>query len=205
MNWSSSWDKLGQQFVFFIFLCCIFNRGNELLWVSPSLPGLQLGDFFGVGILGSCPSLFLWSSMQRAFLKGTELVSSSSTSSMPGDVYEPAPTSFRGISESFRSQVLPTGLTAGQFTSTNWMVRGRECRFLLFPLCRVYSLGPCCIKMFVSDTGSSFYFVKPKPQVSDVSWSCSARGWFKARSRYQAYEVFFLFLVFFSAICKSRL
>lgn len=30
--------------------------------------------------------------------------------------------------------------------------------------------------MFVSETGSSFYVVKPKPQVSDISWSCGARG-----------------------------
>lgn len=76
---------------FFILLCYIFNGGNEL-WVSPLLPVLHLGNFFGMGTLSSFPSPFLWSSMQRAFLKGAELMSSSNTSSIP---------------EMFRSQCLP--------------------------------------------------------------------------------------------------
>lgn len=113
--------------------------------------------------------------MQRAFLKGPEVMPSSNASSTPEMFgrWVPASTSFRDILGSFISQALPNGtVTAGQFRSTGGMVRGRECRFLLFLLCGVYSLEMYDIKVFVTETGSSFYFVawtvKPQIQVLDI-------------------------------------
>lgn len=113
--------------------------------------------------------------MQRAFLKGPEVMPSSNASSTPEMFgrWVPASTSFRDILGSFISQALPNGtVTAGQFRSTDGMVRGRECRFLLFLLCGVYSLEMYDIKVFVTETGSSFYFVawtvKPQIQVLDI-------------------------------------
>lgn len=142
-----------------------------------------MGNFFGVRLLGSSLSPFLWTSVQRAFLKGPEVMPSSNASSSPEMFrrWVPASTSFRDILGSFISQALPNGtVTAGQFRSTDGMVRGRECRFLLFRLCGVYSLEMYDIKVFVTEKGSSFYFVawtvKPQNQVLDISWAYCARS-----------------------------
>lgn len=164
-------------------VCNFFSSYIVFLTVKMSFSGFLLCSvacnwiIFLVWGFWVLPHLFFkWSFMQRAFLKGEELMSSSKSSSIPGDVYEPVPApSFRGISEWFRSQVLPS-VTAGQLTSTSWVVRGRDCRFLLFPVHSVYSLESYCTRVLVSDTGSSSCFVKPKPQVSDISQSCRARG-----------------------------
>lgn len=105
----------------------------------------EMRNFFGVRILGSFPPSFLWTYIQRAFLKGAEIMPSSNVSSAPrcfGAKCLPPPAS----AMSFIRQALPNStVIVGQFRSTTWMVRGRERSFLLFLLCSVSSLEMCGI------------------------------------------------------------
>lgn len=118
--------------------------------------------FFGVRILDSSPSPSLLTSMRKPFPKRARVVCSSNAAFLPkmSRSWLPASTSSRGILWSFKSQALPNNtVTVGHFTSINCLVRGRECRFLLFLICCIYSLGMFDIKVFVSEMGSSFYFI----------------------------------------------